>query len=576
MLGPRTELALAYARANDVNRVEGARDAWLGIVTAGKAHYDLRHALRRLGLEERELERAGVRILKLGMIWPLEPDTVRAFAHGLDEILVVEEKGPFVESSLKEVLYGVAGAPRIVGKRDERGEVLLPAELDLDADLVARAVAARLRSRVELPSVESGLRALDEIAARPRPLPMAARSPFFCSGCPHNSSTKAPEGTLVGAGIGCHTMVLLNPEGKGEITGITQMGGEGAQWIGMAAVHRRSAPRPEHRRRHLPPLGLAGGAGRGGRGREHHLQAALQRRGGHDRRPERGGRHERARAHPLARAGGRPAHHRDHRGARALPRREARVDRRAARPRRPARCPARAGRGRRRDRADPRPGVRRRAAPQAQARQGSPTRPSGSGSTSACARAAATAARSRAACRSCPWRPSSAARRRSTRPRATRTTRASRETAPRSSPSCPARWQRVEAPAPPASLPEPERVVSDAECGVRMMGIGGTGVVTVSQVLGMAALIDGLQVRGLDQTGLSQKGGPVVSDLRISRGALASASKAPGGQRRRLPRLRPPRRHRRTRTSPRPLRRRTVAVVSTSAVPTGPHGDRPR
>ena len=528
MLGPRTELALAYARANDVNRVEGARDAWLGIVTAGKAHYDLRHALRRLGLEERELERAGVRILKLGMIWPLEPETVRAFAHGLDEILVVEEKGPFVESSLKEVLYGVAGAPRIVGKRDERGEVLLPAELDLDADLVARAVAARLRSRVELPSVESGLRALDEIAARPRPLPMAARSPFFCSGCPHNSSTKAPEGTLVGAGIGCHTMVLLNPEGKGEITGITQMGGEGAQWIGM---------QPFTDDRHLVQ--------NIGDGTFHHsgslavraavaagvnitykllFNGAVAMTGGQDVEggmsvPEltrwlelEGVRRiivtteepERYRGVKLASI----AELRDRGDLLDAQRELAEVDGVTVLIH-DQECAAELRRKRKRGKApDPveRIWINERVCE---------------------------------GCGDCGKKSSCL----SVMPVETEFGRKTQihQASCNKDYSCvegdcpsfltvvPGKVARVEAPAPPASLPEPQRVVSDAECGVRMMGVGGTGVVTVSQVLGMAALIDGLQVRGLDQTGLSQKGGPVVSDLRISRGELASASKAPAG-----------------------------------------------
>ena len=258
-----------------------------------------------------------------------------------------------------------------MGKRDERGEALLPAELDLDADVVARAVAARLRARVELPSVESGLRALDEIAARPRPLPMAARSPFFCSGCPHNSSTKAPEGTLVGAGIGCHTMVLLNPEGKGEITGITQMGGEGAQWIGME---------PFTDDRHLVQ--------NIGDGTFHHsgslavraavaagvnitykllFNGAVAMTGGQN---VEGGMSVPELTRWLELEGVRriivtTEEPERYRGVKLV------ADRRAARPRRPARGPARAGRGRRRDRADPRPGVRRRAAAQAQARQGS-------------------------------------------------------------------------------------------------------------------------------------------------------------------------------------------------------------
>ena len=147
LLGPRTKLALAYARENGLNRIEGAQRAWLGIVVPGKTYYDLMHALRELGLDGSGLDRAGIRILKLGMISPLEPEIAREFAHGLDEVLVAEEKGPFVETLLKEALYGTANAPRILGKQNERGEPLLPRELDLDADLIGRALAARLEAR---------------------------------------------------------------------------------------------------------------------------------------------------------------------------------------------------------------------------------------------------------------------------------------------------------------------------------------------------------------------------------------------------------------------------------------------
>ena len=235
LLGPRTETALAYARANEVNRIErfGA-DAWIGIVASGKSYRDLRQALADMGLDDRGLARAGVRILHPAMIWPLDREIVRELAAGLDEIVVVEEKLPFIERQLKEILYGAPGAPRILGKVDDRGAPLLPAEGELDADAIARALGPRLLLHGSIESVEGRLRKIAESAARPLPLPMAARTPFFCSGCPHNSSTPAPDGTLVGAGIGCHTMILLNPEGRGDITGITQMGGEGAQWIGMS------------------------------------------------------------------------------------------------------------------------------------------------------------------------------------------------------------------------------------------------------------------------------------------------------------------------------------------------------
>src|SRR4051812_2352266 len=147
LVGERTDLALAYARENEVNRIEGAREAWLGIVCAGKSYYDVRQALADLGVADR------VRILKLGMVWPLEPDVVERFTTGLDEVLVVEEKGPFLESQLKEQLYGKPMAPRIVGKP------LLSAVGDLDSDDVARALAARLEARGErIASVEARMR----------------------------------------------------------------------------------------------------------------------------------------------------------------------------------------------------------------------------------------------------------------------------------------------------------------------------------------------------------------------------------------------------------------------------------
>ncbi len=231
LIGPRRELAMAYARENKLNKVSGPGDAWLGIVTGGTAYYELREALQALGIDER---RAGIRILKLGMVWPLEPTIVRDFARGLEEVVVVEEKGPFVETLVKDVLYDLAERPRVYGKRDEEGMPLVAADGALDADQIARVLAGRLRRKgMVIDSVEARIAELDRLA----PLGVEgapARTPFFCSGCPHNRSTDAPDDAMVGLGIGCHTMVLLNQTDKGKVTGLTQMGGEGTQWIGQA------------------------------------------------------------------------------------------------------------------------------------------------------------------------------------------------------------------------------------------------------------------------------------------------------------------------------------------------------
>jgi indolepyruvate ferredoxin oxidoreductase len=235
LFGVRLEIARQYAALNQMNPVTvPTRDAWLGVVAAGKVYYELVQALDDLGLDQRALERAGVRLLKVGMLYPHDRSSFRAFGHGLEEVLVVEEKLPFLETALRDALYGTADTPRIVGKRDEHDAPLLAAESDLDADAIAIALAARLGARVRLDSVDARVALIESRrAATARTVPTLARTPMFCSGCPHNTSTANPDDTLLGAGIGCHTMVLLAPEGKGTITGITQMGGEGAQFVGM-------------------------------------------------------------------------------------------------------------------------------------------------------------------------------------------------------------------------------------------------------------------------------------------------------------------------------------------------------
>ncbi|HXU91593.1 MAG TPA: indolepyruvate ferredoxin oxidoreductase family protein [Methylomirabilota bacterium] len=228
----RLDAARAFAAAHPLNKITiPSPGAWLGIAAPGKTYYDLREALRELGLDDEALRRYGIRLLKLGLLWPMEPTIVREFAHGLEEIFVVEEKRAFVETFIRDVLYNQAERPRVVGKQDEQGRPLVPANGELDADKIALLLAARLERKLNVPSITARVALLEALRERPAPLTLA-RQPFFCSGCPHNRSTVVPEGSMAGGGIGCHGMALAMPERH--TVGTTHMGGEGVQWVGMA------------------------------------------------------------------------------------------------------------------------------------------------------------------------------------------------------------------------------------------------------------------------------------------------------------------------------------------------------
>ncbi|HEX4943149.1 MAG TPA: indolepyruvate ferredoxin oxidoreductase family protein [Usitatibacteraceae bacterium] len=234
--------ALAYCRANGLNRVtiDSPRPR-LGIIASGKSYLDVLQALENLGIDARHAAEVGIRLFRVGMPWPLEPNGVREFAQGLDEILVVEEKRQLIEYQLKEQLYNWRDdvRPRVIGKYDEhgewevhRGEWLLPAAGELTPAMVARVIAARIGRFYSSPIVEARLKFLEaKEAALARPRARVARIPYFCSGCPHNTSTRVPEGSTALAGIGCHYMAIwIRP---GETRTFTQMGGEGVPWVGM-------------------------------------------------------------------------------------------------------------------------------------------------------------------------------------------------------------------------------------------------------------------------------------------------------------------------------------------------------
>jgi indolepyruvate ferredoxin oxidoreductase len=242
--------ALAYVRANKLDRIEiDSPHARFGIMTAGKAYLDVRQALSDLGLDDETCARIGVRLYKVGCVWPLEAQGAHAFAHGLQEILVVEEKRQILEYAIKEELYNWPDArrPRVFGKFDEKdgaggewsvpmGNWLLPAHYELSPAIIAKAIATRLDKfdlpadvRARIATRIAVIEAKEKALARPRV--EAERKPWFCSGCPHNTSTNVPEGSRAMAGIGCHYMTVWMDRSTSTSS---QMGGEGVAWIGQA------------------------------------------------------------------------------------------------------------------------------------------------------------------------------------------------------------------------------------------------------------------------------------------------------------------------------------------------------
>ncbi|WP_116110095.1 indolepyruvate ferredoxin oxidoreductase family protein [Amycolatopsis ruanii] len=559
----RLPLALEYVRASGVNRIlrSGPGDR-IGIVTAGKSYLDVRQALRTLGLDDDALARYGIRLLKLGVIYPVEPGIVTEFARGLDRIVVVEEKRALVEPAVKEILYGHPGAPRVHGKTGPDGRTLFTELGELDPDGIAQGLA-RVLGDIEPVRAWRGRRRRERIA-----VPLLARTPYFCSGCPHSSSTKVPEGTLVGAGIGCHTMALfMEPEQVGDVVGITQMGGEGAQWIGMApfvATRHLVQNIGDGTFTHSGSLAVRAAVAAGVNITFKLLHnSAVAMTGGQDA----------VGALPL-----------DKLAALLLTEGAARVVITSDQPRRLRRL--RFPRGvqvrsrddllRTQEELAAVPGVTVLIHDQECAAEKRRKRRRGKQETPATK--VFINERVCEGCGDCGVKSNCL----SVQPADTEFGRKTRIHQASCNVDysclkgdCPSfvtvvpgdRPRRRELPPlDAAALPEP--VAASGDVAVRITGIGGTGVVTVAQILATAAVLDGRHVRTLDQTGLAQKGGAVVSDVKITTGPVEQAAKLAAGECDLYLACDPL-----VGADPTYLAvadpARTVAVVSTSEVPTG-------
>ncbi len=231
----RHQAVSAYGRANRLDQVEvhGPQDR-LGIITAGKSHADTRQALLDMGLDDDALRRFGIRLLRVGLIYPLDAQIVRDFARDLHEVIVIEEKRGFLESQVKEALCGLSRPIEVVGKFDEAGNPLFPIQAGMDSDIIAERLGPRLAKYVgEHPGTRRRLAELRAIRAREyeaHPL----RTPNYCSGCPHNVTTRLLEGQLAWGSPGCHAFASVIEQPERHIEAMTQYGGEGVPWIGLA------------------------------------------------------------------------------------------------------------------------------------------------------------------------------------------------------------------------------------------------------------------------------------------------------------------------------------------------------
>jgi indolepyruvate ferredoxin oxidoreductase len=226
----KLERAKAYARANGLDRVAvEAPERRLGIVTTGKAYLDVRQALEELGIDEERARAIGLSIYKVGLVWPLEPAGALDFARGHEELLVVEEKKAILEEQLAHLLYNEPERPRIIGKRDETGQTLLPVTGELTPGLLTEAIGDWLERRVE---TFDRARTADIVSLPVQGGGGLMRLPGFCSGCPHTRPTKTPDGSVALGGIGCHGMAVWLPDRS--CLAVTQMGGEGTNWLGIA------------------------------------------------------------------------------------------------------------------------------------------------------------------------------------------------------------------------------------------------------------------------------------------------------------------------------------------------------
>ena len=222
---------LAWSKANGIDRrTMGQPGARVGIISSGKSWLDVCHALDLMGVTEEQARQIGLTVYKVGMVWPLEPDGIREWADGLDLIISVEEKRPIIENQVKEVLYNLPNRPKIVGWKDEQANVLFDIKKGLDPVTIAQGMGAQLELHgCTTDSMRHALSALTEASRTDNAPDSATRTPWFCAGCPHNSSTVVPEGAHAYSGIGCHYMAQWMDRST---LGYTHMGGEGSNWVG--------------------------------------------------------------------------------------------------------------------------------------------------------------------------------------------------------------------------------------------------------------------------------------------------------------------------------------------------------